>query len=166
MHYPTGRNISFLICLVCFGTQYTFKLYRCKQSSLLYNAKNSQPQFIFWTWLLFNLSLYNRALMSYSIWLCSKRIIFFSTSQIFHFWNKVCEKKGNFFVSLCTTLPYIMGSKNVNLKIQYVTLLFIHTPNVLKETIIFVEFLKILSNRPTFCRLHVIVLQMQISINK
>ena len=46
--------------------------------------------------------------MCYSIWLCSKRIIFFSTSQIFHFWNKVYEKKGGkcFFVSLCTTHPY------------------------------------------------------------
>ena len=46
-----------------FGTQFTFKLYRCKPSSLLYNAKNSQPQIIFWTWFLFNLSLYNQALM-------------------------------------------------------------------------------------------------------
>ena len=44
--------------------------------------------------------------MSHSIWLCNKRIIFFCTSQIFHFWNKVCEKKGIFFVSLCITLPY------------------------------------------------------------
>ena len=45
-----------------FGTHFTFKLYRCKPSSLLYNAQNSQPQFIFWTWFLFNLSLYNQAL--------------------------------------------------------------------------------------------------------
>ena len=46
-------------------------------------------------------------LMSYSIWLCSKMIISFSTWQIFHFWNKVCEKKGKFFfVSLCAILPY------------------------------------------------------------
>ena len=44
-----------------FGTQFTFKLYRYKPSSLLYNAKHSQPQFIFLTWFLFNLSLYNRA---------------------------------------------------------------------------------------------------------
>ena len=40
--------------------------------------------------------------MSYSIWLCSKRIIFFSTSQIFHFLNKVCEKNGKMlFLSHC-----------------------------------------------------------------
>ena len=40
--------------------------------------------------------------MSYSIWLCSKRIIFFSTSQIFHFRNKVCEKREKcFFLSHC-----------------------------------------------------------------
>ena len=38
--------------------------------------------------------------MSYDIWLCSKRIIFFSISQICHFWNKVCGKKG-FFLSHC-----------------------------------------------------------------
>ena len=45
--------------------------------------------------------------MYYSIWLCSKRIISFSTSQIFHFWNKVkYVKKGQFFFSLYTTLPY------------------------------------------------------------
>ena len=50
-----------------FGTQFTFKLYRCKLSSLLYNAKNLQPQFIFWTWFLFNLSLYNQALELWSI---------------------------------------------------------------------------------------------------
>ena len=43
-------------------------------------------------------------LMSYSIWLCSKWIIFFCTSQIFHFWNKVCETNGKNV--LCTTLPY------------------------------------------------------------
>ena len=45
-----------------FRTRFTFKLYGCKPSSLLYNAKNSQPQFIFWTRFLFNLSLYDRAL--------------------------------------------------------------------------------------------------------
>ena len=50
--------------------------------------------------------------MSYGIWLYIKRIIFFSTSRIFHFWNKVpvCGKKGEnvFYVSLCTTLPYMV----------------------------------------------------------
>ena len=35
--------------------------------------------------------------MSCSIWLCSKWIIFFSTSQIFHFLNKICEKRGKCF---------------------------------------------------------------------
>ena len=39
-------------------------------------------------------------LMSCSIWLCSKWIIFFSTSQILHFWNKVCEKGELFFCSI------------------------------------------------------------------
>ena len=43
--------------------------------------------------------------MSYSIWLCRKRVIFFSTSQIFHFWNKVCEKRGKcIFLSHCVGL--------------------------------------------------------------
>ena len=41
--------------------------------------------------------------MSYSIWLCSKRIIFFSTSQIFQFSSKVCEKRECF---LCLTVYY------------------------------------------------------------
>ena len=44
-------------------------------------------------------------LMSYSIWLCSKRIIIFSTSQIFHVWNKVCEEKGKCFF-FCITVYY------------------------------------------------------------
>ena len=43
-------------------------------------------------------------LMTYSMWLCSKWIIFVSTSQIFHFWNKVCGKKGEIF--LCLTVYY------------------------------------------------------------
>ena len=46
--------------------------------------------------------------MSYSIWLCSKRNIFFSTSQIFHFWNKVCEKKGKMFFMSHYILPSLI----------------------------------------------------------
>ena len=41
----------------------------------------------------------------------SKRIIFFTALQIFHFLNKVdYVKKGKkyFFMSLCTTLPYVL----------------------------------------------------------
>ena len=49
--------------------------------------------------------------MYYGIWLCSKGIIFFSTWQIFHFWNNVL-KEGFFYVSLCTTLPHL--SKTVS----------------------------------------------------
>ena len=45
-------------------------------------------------------------LMSYNIWLCSKWIIFFNTSQIFHSWNKVCEKNGKMFLmSHCVVPP-------------------------------------------------------------
>ena len=51
-------------------------------------------------------------LMSYGLWLCSKRIIFFSTSQIFNFWNKACEKKGKmFFMS-----HYVLPSPTANQK--------------------------------------------------
>ena len=44
--------------------------------------------------------------MSYSIWLCSKRIIFFSTSQILHFWNKVPMWKKGKNVFFCLTVYY------------------------------------------------------------
>ena len=47
--------------------------------------------------------------MSYSIWLCSKMIIFFSTvHHKFSIFEIKYVKNGEiFFVSLCTTLPYI-----------------------------------------------------------
>ena len=52
--------------------------------------------------------------MSYSTWLCSKRIIFFSTSQMFHFWNKVYEKKKGkmLFLSLCV-LPSLTPAEQL-----------------------------------------------------
>ena len=54
-------------------------------------------------------------LTSYNIWLHSKWIIFFRTSQIIHFLNKVpvCEKKGEmFFMSHCVLYPYWYKSPN------------------------------------------------------
>ena len=44
--------------------------------------------------------------MSHSIWVCSKWILLFSTSKIFQFWNKVCEKRGK-CLSHCV-LPFLM----------------------------------------------------------
>ena len=53
----SNRQKHFLICLLCCNVDFSelslHLNYRCKSSSLLYNAKNLQPQFIFWTWFLF-----------------------------------------------------------------------------------------------------------------
>ena len=79
-----------------FGSLFTFKLYRCKQSFLLYNAKNSQSRFIFWTLFLFNLFLYNWALMLYEgIWIRSgqNRIL----SKIVDFGNRLFSFRGDIF---------------------------------------------------------------------
>ena len=77
--------------------------------------------------------------MYYSIWLCSKRIIFFSTSQNnFPFLKSSIWKKGNniFFVSLCTTLPsYTNSIEDVRWKLvlfSYVHLLIFLSPVALK----------------------------------
>ena len=43
--------------------------------------------------------------MSYTVWLCIKRIIFFGTTQIFPCLNKVCEKTGKMFF-FCLNVCY------------------------------------------------------------
>ena len=78
--------------------------------------------------------------MSYSTWLCIKRIIFFGTSQIFPCLNKVCEKTGKmFFFSHCV-LPFLTYLNSLVSRIKNAT----NKP------------LQVLGGRPGFSRLQTI----------
>ena len=66
MYCPTGRNISYMFAMLQrFFSELSLHLNSSDTNRVPFytTQKNSQPQFIFWTWFLFNLSLFNRALV-------------------------------------------------------------------------------------------------------